>query len=684
MSTMMPMMGPGMAPAVFTDRRPQATYRDHAKHVKDLIQQFDYFQEVLISRRSQEVRWWRRYLADASLVDTRTEDEKKWRSLVMLPYGYSGIQSLVAHLVDMLMGPSPVFTARGRGPEDRAAAANERLVNYTFVELNRLASFAEEAFTRGAVQGMDVWKMSWRDEWITHNFRPSAVDDMRFKAAVAQAEQASGIEAPGLDELTGEVSLVEWQRWVAAVADMGIQIPAIPAAGPRRVRSFVGPWLRSVELYDLAYDPKQPDFQRQHCIFHRVIVPRAWLEREAKRHPDRYDAEAIADLPKSVVSGGTGRSVSEQQADILDALDIAESPGDDPYYADAVELIEFTRPEDEECAWGIIGNHDRLITRNPQDYPYKTRMQPWAVYYNVPTPGAAVGVSEYQQNGQLHEVADKALMAMVDYSMLQTMPILAHRQGIGMGGPLAAPKPGDIIELEPEEELSQPLAFDRQLAVSENTIRFIKGEIDETSGVFSSVRGAPAEINRVSATESQGRQNASMARPKGRLYRFADAMAQGPIPFSFGLWKQYGEPAMLENIAGLDPSTALAEDALVLGLTQNYVMAAAAISADAAMQTKQFDEGIQALGPQGLGLIQPGSRAALAIAKARLIMARTPNTQEIVQAIEQDLAAAQQAAPPQGGPGAPPPDAETPQETAAEGGVEEPGEAPPAAQEGVA
>jgi hypothetical protein len=637
------------------------TAPDYTAKVKELVKLFDYYQEALISRRAQEIRWWRRYLADASLVDTRSEDERKWRSLVMLPYGYSGIQSLVAHLVDMLMGPSPVFTTRGRGPEDTAATGNERLTNYTFVELNRLSHFAEEAFTRGCVQGMDVWKMSWKEDWITHDFKPSPVDEMRYKRAVAQAVEVTGLEPPGPDPMTGDVPMHQWEMWVSEVAKAGVQIPMIPAAGPKPVRNFVGPWLRSVELYDLAYDPKQPDFQQQHCIFHRVLVPREWLLEQAERNPERYDIDAIKGLPKTVAAQGSGRSISEQQTEYLDALGVSDSITDDPYYEDAVELIEFTKPADKKCSWGIIGNHATLVTRNPEQYPYKTRMQPWVAYYNVPTPGAAVGVSEYQQNGLLHEAGDQMLMALLDYARLQTMPILKHTAGLGISGPLAAPKPGDIIDLDPEETLEQAFDFSKPLSVSGDTIRFIKGEIDETSGVFSSVRGAPAEINRVSATESQGRQSASMARPKGRLYRFADAL-QPMSRLAFGMWRQFGSPEMLENIAGLDPASALAEDSLILGLQQNYVTVAAAINADQAMQVKQFMDGIQALGPQGLGLIQPGSGAALAAARSLFQLSRVPNGEAILQAAQQDVEAmraaqAQQQPPPGEAPEGTPEDA---------------------------
>lgn len=663
------------------DRAPERSYLDYKDKIKRKLDAFDYYQTVLISRRAEEVRFWRRYFADPKLVDTRTEDEKKWRSLVMLPYGYSGIQSLVAHLVDMLMSPSPVLTVSGRGAEDKRASSNERLVNYTFGTLNRLGAFAEEAFTRGCVQGMDVWKLSWRDEWTPHQFNPSPIDEMRFKEAVEQGEQATGTEAPlEPHPITGNVDMAAWGRWCALVAEAGLSIPTIPVAGTRKVRSFVGPWLRSVELYDLAYDPKMPDFQRQHCIYHRALIPRAELLKMAERDPERYDGKAIQDLPQSVGWGGTGKTVAEQQHDILDALGIAEAPNDqDPYYNDAVEVIEFSSPQDEECSWGIIGNHDRLITKRPEDYPYATRRQPWVAYYNVPTPGAAVGISEYQQNGQLHEVADQMLMAVADYARLQTMPVLKHTSGLGLGGPLASPKPGDIIDLEPEETLEQAFDFSKPLSVGVETIGFCKREIDETTGIFSSVRGAPAEVARVSATEAQGRSTASLARVKARLYRFADALAQGPIPMSFGLWRQFGEPDMLENIAGLDPMTALADDSLLLGLEQDYVTAASAVSADKNMQVKQLQDTVGGL--QQLGLLQPGGRAAVAAAKALVVVTGTPNGQELLQAIEADMQAAQQAQaqqPPQAGA---PPAAPGEEGAPAAPGEEQPAPAPGPAEE---
>src|SRR6185503_11462768 len=172
-------------------------------------------------------------------------------------------------------------------------------------------------------------------------------------------------------------------------------------------------------------------------------------------------------------------TAAQEQQEILDALGITEEPSNDPYYNDGVELLEFTQPKDEHCAWGIIGNQSKLITLNPQDYPHKSRMQPYSFYYNVPTPGAAVGISEYQQNGQLHELGDKMLMALADYSALQTLPALKHVKGLGMGSPITAPKPGAVLDLEEGETLEQVFDFSKPLSVSVQTIGYVKGDIDD-------------------------------------------------------------------------------------------------------------------------------------------------------------------------------------------------------------
>src|SRR6185503_908758 len=109
------------------DRAPDRPAADYGQKVQDLVYRYIYYRDLLMPRRAEEVRFWRRYYADASLVDTRTEDEKTWRSLIMLPYGYSGIQSLVTQLRDLLLAPSPVLQTTRRGAEDARAAANERL-----------------------------------------------------------------------------------------------------------------------------------------------------------------------------------------------------------------------------------------------------------------------------------------------------------------------------------------------------------------------------------------------------------------------------------------------------------------------------------------------------------------------------------------------------------------------------
>ncbi len=632
--------------------------------VRKKIEYYEYLVTLLLPRWQQEVTWERRYLADTTLVDTRDEDEKKWRSLLMLPYGFSGIQALVTNLMDQLMSTSPLNQVRGRGPEDQNDGALERLTNYTFGELNDMAEFSEKAFTRGCIGGMDIWKLSFRNEWTEHNFTPRDEDEVRFREALDAAQKITGLEAPLVkDPGTNSVDRVAWRKWVDQVRSINpaLRIPAIPVSGPRRVRGFVGPYLRSVRKWDLAYDPTVARADGQHCMFHRIVIPKADLEKKAKEDPDFYDQGAIANL----ATRGGYRETSALQAELHEALGFAGNiQEDDPYYRDSVELIEFFAPGSDDFCYGMIGNRCELITKKPEKYPYEARRQPFSFYYNVPTGDEAVGIGEYQQLGMMHDAADKLLMSQVDLAMMQALAPLKRKKGWGLANALPTIRPGAIVDVEDNEDLTELFDFSKTQKNNEALLNFFMKLHDDAQGTFGSLRGAPGEVGRISATEDQGRRSAMMARVKARLYRFGTAMK--PMhQLACAFWKQFGEHEMLENIAGLDPFLALSSDVLENGLKQDYVFMPATVSNEATMQVQQLTE-MYTAGMKS-GLINPGGKAQRLLFGAILRARRTPMADEILAAIESDAQAAAAAPPPApgGAPGEGAAPAEQSQETEA-------------------
>lgn len=629
--------------------------------VRHKVELYEYRVELLTPRWEQEVTWERRYNADVE--DTRDEDEKKWRSHIVMPYGFSGIQALVTNLLDQLMSTSPLNQVRGRGEEDDNDKALERLLNYTFGELNDMAEFSETAFTRGCIAGLDIWKLSWRNEWREHNFTPRPQDEVRFREALAAAEQVAG-PAPLQRDENGNVNRVLWRKWVDTVrqAKPGFRMPGIPVAGPRRVTTFQGPHLRSVRKWDLAYDPTIKRADAQECMFHRIVISKAKLMKMAEQDPDFWDGEAIENLG----TRGAYRGTAELQAEIHESLGLAGNiKEDDPYYRDAVELLEFTSPESDDFSYGMIGNRCELVTKHPEDYRDEARRQPYSFYYNVPTGDEAVGISEYQQLGMMHDAADRLLMSTVDLAQLQALAPLKRKKGWGLANPLPTIKPGVVVDVEDNEDLTELFDFSKTLGVSERALNMFMRMYDDAQGTFSSLRGAPAEVGRVSATESQGRSSSMMARVKARLYRFGTAMK--PMhQLACALWKEHGEPEMLENIAGFDPLLMLSSDVLDNGLRQDYVFMPATVSNEATMQVQQLTE-MYTAGMKS-GLIKPGGQAQRLLFAAILQARRAPMADKIMAAIETDAAAPAQPPAPAGGaapsaPAGPTPEQPQPAET---------------------
>ncbi len=628
---------------------------DHYDLVRKKVELYEYLVTLLLPRWEQEVTWERRYNADTTLVDTRDEDEKKWRSLLMLPYGFSGIQALVANLVDQLMSASPLNQVRGRGPEDTNDRALERVLNYTFGELNDMSEFSELTFTRGCLGGMDIWKLSMRNQATEHFFKPRPQDEVRFREAVTAAQTITGLPAPLVrDPRTGEVDRVQWRKWVDQVRSVrpDLRIPAIPVSGRRLARGFQGPYLRSLRKWDTAYDPTVARAADQHCMFHRMVMRKADLIRMAEAEPEKFDIEAIQNL------GGRGayRETSELQQQINESLGLAGNiQEDDPYFRDAIEVLEFRSPEDDLC-YGWIANRCELITTKPEEYPEEAREQPYSFYYNVPSGDEAVGIGEYQQLGMMHDAADKLLMSQVDLAQMQALAPLKRKKGWGLANPLPTIQPGVIVDVEDNEDLTELFDFSKTLQINAQALQFFMQLHDQTQGTFDSLRGAPAEQGRVSATESQGRASAMMARVKGRLYRFGSAMK--PMHrLACALWKQFGEHEMLENIAGLDPFLALSSDVLESGLRQDYVFIPSTVSNEASMQVQQLTE-MYTAGMQS-GLIKPGGQAQRLLFAKILQARRTPGADDIMKAIITDAEQAQAAPPPApAGQGAPQPPAE--------------------------
>jgi hypothetical protein len=97
----------------------------------------------------------------------------------------------------------------------------------------------------------------------------------------------------------------------------------------------------------------------------------------------------------------------------------------------------------------------------------------------------------------------------------------------------------------------------------------IRGDLDDTAGTWSNVRGASATINRVTATDAQGRLAQAMVRTKVKAGAIEEQLNPMVVQI-LGLWWQFSPREVQMNIGGATPYMSIPRNAFYDSMFADY------------------------------------------------------------------------------------------------------------------
>lgn len=518
---------------------------EHDRFIRDLEERENYLRGVLQEPFDCMVRWWRLYLAD--IEDHRGPDED-WRAAIHVPYPYSGIEARVSALMDILNSSDPPMQCGPVGSDDEDVARGAEALLTVTLDINQWRYFMDSHIRERYVQGTALYRLAFRQEFTDVNVSPLPSDiaayQSRLAMCVSEALKMGFPPPPAPDEMQ------QFNAWMEGVRDYGIPVPPNPFEQSIKTRTFAGPKMERVSLFDCRYDPMVDDIQKQPLFVICSMQTEKWLKQHTG--PGKlFDEKAVAEGIRA--RGSSSNKFQSQDREIASVLKISSTGtvGVDPYYKNAHEVWECYFPGDEQ-PYVVVLNRKVVINRDFK-MPYGHGKIPLLHSRNVPVGGYFHGISEIQQPERLYYELNAHRNLLLDATTLQTIPIFAKVNAFGLPISQFAIKPGAMWDL-PRPDAISPVMKSMPLSDSWQVFQSLKADIDETNSTPGQLRGNAATVGRVSATESERRYSQSLSRIKQDAMRFEEES----VPFAkqaLFLWYQFTDQDQREA-RGIAPGLA--------------------------------------------------------------------------------------------------------------------------------
>lgn len=514
----------------------------HDKLVHDITEVEAFYRQILTPSFQAMVKRWRLYLSER---DDRRLPHEKWRANTFVPYPFSGTETKVSALCEVMNSTDPPIQAEGfdtaaPGTPDPAKKM-ERLHTYTLLK-NKWGWQQDLGYREMIVQGTMMWKLTWENRSRMVNVHPSMDQIRAFHQAVDQAV-AQGAPPPPPDPTQFE----DWRNTVNAARIVGAipEQPLPPNGGQQEIVEYRGPWLSRPFIGDLRFDPMVEDMQDQQLVIHRLVKSRRWVEARTGDGPGyKFDPRQVA----AARAASQDTRFTEWEDDIAAMLGLPRIAQADPLYQDAVELWECWRPG-TTAPYCIVMNRQAIINKTPDTLPYWHGQIPLIPVRNVPSPRRMLGISDLQATEKLYLEMNTLHDLLLDAVLLAVMPVFTKKRSSGLVENQRYLRPGGFIDVDVSDSIQTLTKFDPGLQWAFRMIQDLKSNIDETNATGPNVRGTTATIGRVSATESAGRLSQALLRTKQQVLRIEDEHQAIPSQANF-LWYQFGEEKVKLRIGG--------------------------------------------------------------------------------------------------------------------------------------
>jgi hypothetical protein len=259
-------------------------------------------------------------------------------------------------------------------------------------------------------------------------------------------------------------------------------------------------------------------------IIQRIVKPKKWVLDRAGDDPRLpFDKESVEWAINALPEQRFQTWELEQAAMLGLSSAAAGHPFDNK---DLCEIWEAFDPEDEDAPYKVVLNRVALINKDPRGMPYGHGECPIHLFRNIPHPGVALGMSEIKAPKKLFYELWTLRDLRLDSVTLQALPIFQKLQEMGVTEISKVLEPGKSIPVTRLDAIKR-LELGSVHPDVWREIDSLKSEIDDATSVYTSVRGQPATINRVSASESSQRSSSALTRLKTAATVFEEEVRRG-------------------------------------------------------------------------------------------------------------------------------------------------------------
>jgi len=501
----------------------------HKAFVDDAVERWRFYRDQRLDIVRESLEHWDLYLTKSREFRLKGEE---WRANLGLPDAFANIEAKVANTVSIMLSADPVVQPEGVHDMYREDAQSvERLLDYAYRK-NQFPKWLSKLVRQRAVVGTAFFKLTWGRSSHTFTFSrdPRAVS--RFQKTLDEIIN----NAPGLPPPPGHIvpqatfdsmgmpvppeppppytgwmtDLAAFEEWRQMVNLAGAaRVPAPPLDGPQTVVQYQGPKLHLLPLTSVYLDPLNDDLSTQNFVVYRSVKPTAWVKRQVAE--GRYDAAAV----EFAMSGWDGMVRESEEDDLAAKMGIINSGGDsaaDPYYRHSCELLEVWQ-SGAEYPYALILNQRAVINLNPTEMPFLHGECAIGAARSTVVPGYFYGISDLRPARDLFWEKRKLRNLRVDAVTLNVLPAFTKLREVGLPEMMHKVRPGALIPVSRPDAI-QSLIRDPLPGEAYQEPRELDADIADSMGVYSSTKGAPAQIGRVTGTEFQGRENRAQIRFK--------------------------------------------------------------------------------------------------------------------------------------------------------------------------
>lgn len=555
---------------------------DRDNLAKNVEEYFDFFRDSLTAHYQQITNHWKLYMR--AHKDKRARHEK-WRSLVAVPYPYSGLETTGSGILDLITSANPIITPEAVGDGEQLIA--EKMKRYWDYVIRRQAIPKElDLFFREMlVQGIAVRKNAWvrRERWIVND--PSPELAIEFAQALEEAMELLESEPPEVDDFDSMDDFYDaFELWRKEANANGGKLPNLPRYGRQKVVHYVGPGMGRLQIFDFFFDPLM--LPKDGPVIQRRVVSGAWMKARTGPEPEKpFDPDEVAKVINEEERSTEDR-LNEWQDQLTVIFGLTKNEERmSPMWQRSYEILEFYAPG-QPFPYRMVLNRKAVINKD-MEIPYEHGEAPYTVLTNLELPFTSVGMSELYQCAPLYKEMNTLRGLRLDAVLMSVLPVFAKMKEAGLTELARRIRPGLILDTARGPQSIGQVTNVQVPHEAFKEITEIKDDIDTTNATQPGVRGAMSP-SRTTATASERAVQSSAIRTAQRVLRIEGDLSLW-VEHSLSLMREMYDSEERVRIGGkpdIDPFVKFSSEDFLQSLQMEYAFRGArtAINREAALQ----------------------------------------------------------------------------------------------------